>query len=68
MFAYAIMSWIHIPWDSPWYRVQRALGRIIEPVVAPVRRIIPPAGGFDISFIIVFLVIQVVVIPLLLRS
>jgi YggT family protein len=67
MFAYAIMSWVRIPWDSPWARVQRALGRVIDPVLAPVRRVIPPIGGFDLSFLVVLLVIEIVILPLLSR-
>ena len=67
MFVYAIMSWIRVPWDSPWYRVQRALGRIIDPVLAPVRRIIPPVGGLDLSFLVVLLVIEIIILPLLAR-
>jgi YggT family protein len=30
---------------------------LVEPVLTPVRRIIPPMGGLDISFLIVILVI-----------
>jgi uncharacterized protein YggT (Ycf19 family) len=33
---------------------------LVEPVLVPVRRVVPPAGGFDLAFIIVLLVIQVV--------
>jgi len=33
---------------------------LVEPVLTPVRRIIPPMGGLDISFIVVLLVIQLV--------
>ena len=44
------------------------LFRLTEPVLGPVRRLLPPvrAGGIgiDLSFIIVFLGIQFVVIPI----
>jgi YggT family protein len=47
--------------------VNAALYRLSEPVLAPVRRLIPPARlggmGLDLSFIVVFLGIQLVVIP-----
>ena len=32
---------------------------ITEPVLAPIRRRIPPMGGFDVSFLVVFLAILV---------
>ena len=34
--------------------------QLTEPVLAPVRRIIPPAGMFDLSFIVVFITIEIV--------
>ena len=33
---------------------------VTEPVLAPFRRIIPPLGGFDLSFLVVFILIQVI--------
>lgn len=32
---------------------------ITEPVVAPVRRVVPPMGGLDLSFIIVFVALYI---------
>jgi YggT family protein len=32
------------------------VARIVEPVLTPVRRIIPPVGGLDLAFIVVLLV------------
>ena len=37
------------------------LMQLTEPVLAPVRRIIPPAGMFDLSFIVVFIGLQIVI-------
>jgi YggT family protein len=39
-------------------RVQRFLVRVTEPVLGPFRRLIPPLGTFDISPIVVLLLIQ----------
>jgi YggT family protein len=39
---------------------------ITEPVLAPVRRRLPPMGGFDLSFLVVF--VGVYLIQLLLRG
>ena len=58
LFARAIMSWFPPPSDgSIFATVQRIAYDLTEPVLAPVRRIIPPVGMFDISFMVVFFVL-----------
>lgn len=37
--------------------VWRVLNQITEPILRPIRRIVPPVGGLDLSPIIVFIVI-----------
>lgn len=37
--------------------VWRVLNQITEPILKPIRRIIPPVGGLDLSPLIVFVVI-----------
>jgi YggT family protein len=67
LFAYAILSWLtysgRMEFDSPVVKVQRVLGKICEPVLRPVRRVIPPVQvggvGLDLSVLIVFLVVAV---------
>jgi len=44
---------------SPLHPVRRALGRIVNPLLAPIQRVVPPLGGFDISPIILILLIEV---------
>lgn len=69
LFAYAILSWLtysgRMEYDSPVVKVQRVLGKICEPVLSPVRRLIPPVQvggvGLDLSVLIVFLVIEVLI-------
>jgi YggT family protein len=56
MLVYAVVSWV----PSLRGRWSDYLAMLIEPVLAPVRRIIPPMGGLDLSFIVVMIVIQVV--------
>ena len=45
------------------------LDAVTEPVLRPVRRVLPPIGiggmGIDLSIIIVVIVAQVIVVPLL---
>ena len=57
--ARAILSWFPIGFDSPVRPVADFLVRITEPVVAPVRRILPPMGGFDFSILVVILGLRV---------
>ena len=68
LFPRALLSWFPASPGSWLVPINSALYRLSEPVLAPVRRVIPPARmrgmGLDLSFIVVFLGIQVVVIPL----
>jgi YggT family protein len=52
----AVFSWVYVP---SLYQAGRVLYRLTEPVLRPVRRLLPPAklGGLDISPIIVALLI-----------
>ena len=54
LFAYAILSWLP-DLRGKWTDY---LARGIEPVLMPVRRVIPPIGGLDIAFLVVFLFLQ----------
>jgi YggT family protein len=56
MIAYAVVSWI----PAIRGRWSDYLAMLVEPVLVPVRRLIPPAGGFDLAFLVVLLVIQLV--------
>ncbi|HEV3281069.1 MAG TPA: YggT family protein [Acidimicrobiales bacterium] len=75
LFAYCILSLViayaRISYDSPVIKVQRVLTSIVEPVLRPIRRIIPVARvggvGLDLSALILFLVIQVILIPVFAR-
>ena len=60
LFARAVLSWFPLSPGSPLAPVASFLFTITEPILAPVRRIIPPMGGFDISFIVVFLAIEII--------
>ena len=62
MFVYAVISWIPDLRRGRWVY---ALASVIEPVLMPIRRIIPPLGGLDLAFLIVILVLQLLVRPAL---
>jgi len=61
LFVYAVLSWI----PDLRGRWTYYLAAVIEPVLMPIRRIIPPIGGFDIAFLVLILILQFVVRPLL---
>jgi YggT family protein len=44
----------------PYHPVRQAIDRIIDPLLAPIRRVIPLVGMFDFSPLILMLLIQVV--------
>jgi YggT family protein len=64
LFIYALLSWIP-DLRGPWMRY---LAMLVEPVLAPVRRIIPPIGGLDLAFLVVIVLINFVIIPILNRA
>jgi YggT family protein len=71
LFPRALLSWFPASPGSTLASINSVLYRLTEPVLGPVRRLLPPvrAGGFgiDLSFIIVFFGIQLIVIPIAYR-
>jgi len=73
LLVYSILSWYlayaRVSYDSPAYKLNRVLSAICNPVLNPIRKVIPPARiggvGLDLSVLILFLVIQVILIPVL---
>jgi YggT family protein len=56
MIVYAVVSWV----PSLRGRWSDYLAMLVEPVLTPVRRVIPPLGGLDLSFLVVIIVLQLV--------
>jgi YggT family protein len=54
MAARAVFSWFPVRPGTALASLNGILYELTEPVLRPVRRIIPPAGMFDLSFIVVF--------------
>lgn len=69
LIARALLSWLPARPGTFLYRVVRALDSVTEPVLRPIRRVLPPirAGGMgiDLSFIVVIIVAELIVLPLL---
>jgi YggT family protein len=56
VFARVLMSWVPIPQNNRFVQI---LIEITEPILGPVRRVIPPIGMLDISPIVALLLLQV---------
>jgi uncharacterized protein YggT (Ycf19 family) len=54
------MSWFPLRPGTPWVAIYGIVCDLTEPVLAPMRRVIPPAGMFDISFMAVFFILILV--------
>lgn len=61
LIARALFSWFPYSPDSPLNPVRRVAETLTEPVVAPFRRIIPPVGGLDLSYLVAFIVVEIIV-------
>jgi YggT family protein len=61
LLAYAVVSWL----PDLRGRWTAYLGMLVEPVLNPIRRVVPPAGGIDWSFLIVILAINFIIRPLI---
>jgi YggT family protein len=64
LFARALLSWFPLHAGSPLLPVVRFLDRLTEPVLAPIRRILPPvrAGGMAIDLSIIVAVFALIII------
>ena len=57
IFARAIVSWFPVDQDGP---IVRALDAITEPVLEPLRRVVPRVGLFDITPMVAILLIIII--------
>jgi YggT family protein len=65
LFVRIIFTWFPIdPWTK-MARVVRGLARVTDPVLVPMRRILPPlrigAGAIDLSPIVVFVILEIII-------
>ncbi len=51
-----ILSWIPGAYDHP---VAVTIVRLTDPILAPIRRLLPPVGGLDLSPFVAILVLEV---------
>lgn len=64
LLVYAVVSWFPDLRRGRWVYY---LASVIEPVLNPIRRIIPPLGGLDLAFLVLLLGLQLLVQPAITR-
>jgi YggT family protein len=57
VFIAVVVSWFQLPPDNAVARITRAA---TEPVLAPIRKLIPPAAGLDFSPMILLVLLRIV--------
>ena len=55
IFLWVILSWI-LP---PYHPLREALDRVVEPMLSPIRRVVPLVGMIDLSPMILMILIEV---------
>ena len=53
--AAVVMSWVRVDWRNPLASIVYSL---TEPVLAPIRRLLPVMGGLDFSPMVVLLALR----------
>ena len=55
-----LLSWFQVGPNSPFYPVIAILYQVTEPILAPIRRLLPRFGMMDFSPIVAFILLQLV--------
>lgn len=56
-----IIVWVIVTWIlPPFHPLREALDRIIDPMLAPIRRVLPTMGGIDLSPMILIILIELI--------
>jgi YggT family protein len=45
---------------SPFHPVRQAIDRFVEPLLAPIRRVVPPMGMLDFSPLVLIILVQII--------
>ena len=53
--ARVIMSWVN---PNPYNPLVQFVYKVTEPILAPIRSVLPPMGGMDLSPLVVFVAIR----------
>lgn len=62
LYSFILLARVLIGWFQvdPYNPLVQTLYALTEPLLSPIRRILPPAGPFDFSPIVAFILLQVV--------
>ena len=52
-----IASWVQLPPSNP---IGRIIYGLTEPLLRPIRRVLPPMGGIDFSPVVLLVIVQLV--------
>jgi YggT family protein len=44
---------------NPYHPVRNALDRVVNPLLAPIRRVVPPVGMFDLSPLVLIILVEI---------
>jgi YggT family protein len=53
--AAVVVSWVQL---APTHPLRSTLDSLTEPVLAPIRRVLPPVGGLDLSPLVLLFALQ----------
>ena len=54
VFVWVVVSWV----APPYHPLREALDRVVEPLVAPIRRLLPMTGPVDFSPMVLIILIE----------
>lgn len=60
LFIVVIVSVVLSYFMSPYHPIRSNLDRIVEPMLRPIRRVVPPLGMIDFSPLVLIILIQVI--------
>ncbi len=55
LIIHVLLSWVRLSEDNP---IVVALNVVCEPLLAPIRRVLPPAAGLDFSPFVVLIILH----------
>ncbi len=60
LLAQIVLSWVRPnPYHPTWGPIIRFINGVIDPILNPIRRVMPPLGGLDFSPMIVLILARV---------
>ena len=65
IFGRIILSWFPVSPGSPVAQLSSVLYTITEPVLGPIRNVLPSIGMFDLSPMVVIFAVNLVLIPII---